>query len=415
MQAALFLIGNMDGHSYVTYRFVDTSDSEVELDATGYPDYKALLAAVDSIESVRGEIDYERLENFPDLEAITADFLITQIDLAFAAWRDKPWAQSLTFDRFCRYVLPYRGSNEPLEQWRPYFLDKYADIEEHLTDPADPVRAAALIDDDIRSWFKFDPRYYFHPTDQGISQMLQTGLGRCEDMTNITIYALRANGIAVTSDYTPYWANTGNNHAWNAIVTGDGRAIPFMGAEANPGEYALHNKAAKVYRKAFDRQPDNLIFQPRKQEAIPRWLAGKNYVDVTPDYVDVCDVAVGFSAAIPDSVDIAYLCVFNDGEFKPIHWGRIENKQAVFTDMGSGIVYLPAGYQNERVVPLGAPFILHADCSITELIPDHNRPTAVSLVSVPTRAQAASTETIRIVPLTGGQEYELFYWSDGWQ
>ncbi len=415
LQAALFLIGNMDGHSYVTYRFADSSDSTVELDATRYPDYETLLAAVDSIERGRGEIDYERLEESLDLETITADFLITQIDLAFTAWRNKPWAQSLTFDQFCRYVLPYRGSNESLEEWRSYFLNKYADIANDLTDPTDPVQAASLINDDIRSWFKFDPRYYFHPTDQGISEMLQSGLGRCEDMTNITIYALRANGIAVTSDYTPYWANTANNHAWNAIVTSDGRVIPFMGAEANPGEYSLHNKAAKLYRKTFDRQLDNLIFQPRKQDSIPRWLAGKNYIDVTADYGDVCTVTVRFSADIPDSVDIAYLCVFNDGEFKPIHWGRIEDKQTVFTDMGSEIVYLPATYQNERVVPLGAPFILHSDGSTTELIPYHDRATTVALISAPDRARATLTEDIPIVPLTDGREYDLFYWSDSWQ
>ena len=70
-------------------------------------------------------------------------------------------------------------------------------------------------------------------------------------MTNVTIYAMRANGLAVTSDYTPYWANSGNNHAWNAILTGEGKVVPFMGAEANPGEYRLANKLAKVYRKTW--------------------------------------------------------------------------------------------------------------------------------------------------------------------
>ena len=83
-------------------------------------------------------------------------------------------------------------------------------------------------------------------------------------MTNLTIYAMRANGLAVTSDYTPYWANSGNNHAWNAIVTPGGEVIPFMGAESNPGKYHLANKVAKVYRKTFGKQKANLAFQQRK-------------------------------------------------------------------------------------------------------------------------------------------------------
>ena len=149
-----------------------------------------------------------------------------------------------------------------------------------MTNPADPVEAARLINQDIKTWFGFDERYYYHPTDLGLTEMLKTHLGRCEDMTNVTIFAMRSMGIGVTSDYTPYWANNGNNHAWNAIVTGDGRVIPFMGAEANPGEYQLTWKAAKIYRKMFAAQPEVLLFQENKQDSLPGWLAGKSYRDV---------------------------------------------------------------------------------------------------------------------------------------
>jgi len=144
-----------------------------------------------------------------------------------------------------------------------------------MADPSDPIEAAVLINDDIKSWFKFDPRFYYHPTDQGLSEMLENGMGRCEDMTNITIYAMRANALGITSDYTPYWANSGNNHAWNAIVAPDGKVTPFMGAESNPGKYRLANKMAKTYRKTFSKQKNNLVFQKKKQEKVPGWLAGK--------------------------------------------------------------------------------------------------------------------------------------------
>jgi hypothetical protein len=245
--------------------------------------------------------------------------------------------------------------------------------------------------------------------------MLKNRLGRCEDMTNLTIYAMRANGLAVTSDYTPAWANAGNNHAWNAILTSDGKVIPFMGAEANPGEYHLANKVAKAYRKMFGKQKENLVFQKRKQEKIPGWLAGKNYIDVTAEYEDVCKVIIPFKREIPDSVDVAYLCVFNDGEWKPIHWGRIKNDKAVFTDMGREIAYLPALYLNEKVSPFGTPFILQKDCIIRELEPDDQNKTSVQLTSSTQRKQEVSTEGITKTFLTPGKEYELYYWKDGWK
>jgi hypothetical protein len=345
-QAAVFLISNMDGHGYMTYEMVDSAKNAVDFDVLAYEDFDALLEDVDRIEAERGSISYQKQDFINDLENIKADFLIENIDYAFRAWEEKPWSKNLNFEQFCAYILPYRGSNEPLESWRPILWEKYKDIESQMADPTDPIEAAAIINDDIMSWFKFDERYYYHPTDQGLTEMMQTQLGRCEDMTNLAIYAMRANGLAVTSDYTPHWANTGNNHAWNAIVTPGGEVIPFMGAEANPGKYELANKLAKAYRKMYSQQMKNLAFQETKEASVPGWLNGKSYIDVTNDYVPTAEIDIVFDKSIPDSADIAYLCVFNDAEWKPIDWARIDvgKNQAAFTNMGMEVAYLPALY-----------------------------------------------------------------------
>lgn len=415
LQAAYYLIGNMEGHSYTVIAYYDTSGNEVPIDVNAYPDYLSMLAHLDTVEAKQGTIDYDKKEVFEDLKNIKADFLINQIEYAFKAWRTLPWAKSISFDDFKEYILPYRGSNEPLEPWRKYFYDKYHGIDTLMTDSTDIIEAAAIINKDVRSYFGFSERYYLHPTDQGLSEMLQNGLGRCEDMTNLAIYAMRANGLAVTSDYTPYWANTGNNHAWNAIVNADGDVIPFMGAEADPGDYNLSSRAAKVYRKMFGYQKDNLIFQKRKQENVPRWLAGKSYIDVTSDYVDVCDVTINFKKQIPDSVDIAYLCVFNSGEWQPIHWGRIVNNSAVFTDMGVDVMYMPALFLNEKVVPWGPPVLLKDNCDIVEFqktgADEIDPESLVSLLN----SFDISKNGIGTTPINEGGSYELFYWDNDWK
>lgn len=380
-----------------------------------FVNYDSLLRTVDSIEASIGILDYKKDNRFDDTRLISADYLITQIEQAFVAWREDSWSTAYSFEDFCRYILPYRGSNEPLEEWRPFFRDRYSDLANKMTNRTDPIEAAKLINKDIRSWFTFDPRFYFHPTDQGLAEMRQTGLGRCEDMTNVTIYGMRAMGIAVTSDYTPAWATSGNNHAWNAIVTPDGKVTPFMGAEADPGSYELAHRPAKVYRKMFDSQPGNLIFQERKQDVVPRWLGRKSYVDVTADYVPVTDAKVTFDNTVPDSVDIAYLCVFNSGEWRPIHWGRIESDTAIFTDMATDIVYLPALYLNKEIVGIGDPFLLeegstndifHADTSYLE---------SIAFESTTGRTLVVSTDGVEKKEVAAGTLYELFYWSDGWQ
>jgi hypothetical protein len=318
LAAAYFLIGNMEGHSYVTFELRDSAGAEIEFANTDYVNYDSLLAAWEVMEKEHPGLDFEKKDAIEDIASIKAEFLIDNIDRAFAAWQSRPWARGFSFEDFREYILPYRGSNEPLENWRAHFMEKYSGIESTMTDPSDAVEAARIINKDVMTYFTFDPRYYYHPTDQGLGEMLSGHLGRCEDMTNITIYAMRANGLAVTSDYTPYWANSGNNHAWNAIVTPNSRAIPFMGAEANPGEYSLANKLAKVYRKMYSKQADNLTFQTRKQVGVPGWLAGKSYIDVTQDYIPTRDITVTLEKPAPDTVDVAYICVFNDGEWEPI-------------------------------------------------------------------------------------------------
>lgn len=415
-RAACYLIGNMEGHSYVTYALVDTTGKEIEFSALDYPSYDSLEAAFKVLESRHGSLDFKKKDVIRDETRISSDYLVSQIDYAFRAWTERPWARWLTFDQFCRYVLPYRGSNEPLDPWRESFFNEFADLSKSMKDSTDPIEAARAINKQIMTWFKFDSRYYYHPTDQGLSDMRLSGLGRCEDMTNLAIFAMRANGLAVTSDYTPFWADSSNNHAWNAILTPNGKVVPFMGCEANPGEYNLFHKAAKVYRKTFENHLENLAFQKHKQKKIPGWLAGKSYIDVTSDYTKAFDVTVRIDAPIPDSVDIAYLCVFNTGEWQPIQWGRITGKTATFPAMATGVMYLPAFYLNEEVVPAGPAFVLRDDSSMIPLGTgtDHP-PTTVQLLSVGrTKLESGSGGALKSA-LKPGKEYELFYWADSWK
>ncbi len=414
LEAARFLIANMEQHSFARLCLCDSLEEEVALDVLAYPDYTALRAAIDSIEAVRGELSYRRDEIIPDLEAMSDALLIENIDYAFRAWRERPWARHYSFAEFRDYVLPYRGSNEPLESWRPFFFERYHDLADRMEDPTDPIEAARLINADLITWFTFDERFYLHPTDQGLSEMRACGLGRCEDMTNLAIYAMRANGLPVTSDYTPFWANAGNNHAWNAILDRDGRVLSFMGCEAHPGEYRLWNKLAKAYRKTYAPQPGNLAFQKHEDEQVPAWLSGKYYEDVTAAYTEVADMRVTLSEVPDDSVRFAYLCVFNSGDWEAIHWGRIEDGAVVFEDMGTGIAYLPAFYLEQELVPAAGAFVLEKSGLVRPLAADPARQETMILRATTRAVTVSDTDSIEKSFLEEGRTYELHYWDDGW-
>jgi len=415
LKAARFLIASMEGKSFYRFVLLDSLDNEHKIDVLNYPDYTAMVAAFDSVEAISGELHWDTCDLQPDLENITATYLIRNIDLAFEAWQNRPWSKSLNFDDFCDNVLPHRGSSEPLEPWRLYFMEKYADLPDRMINPEDPVEAATLINQDIQTWFDFDSRFYRHPTDQGLQEMISCGMGRCEDMTNLAIYAMRANALAVTSDYTPHWADSSNNHAWNSILVPGGDIVPFMGCLKDPGDYQLRTRMAKAYRKTYATNESNLYFQRRNEdEKLPGWLRGKSYTDVTTMYTPVADVVVRLPHA-PSQVQFAYLCVFNAGEWKPIHWGEINNGYAVFTDMGTDICYLPMCFDDDELVPAGNCLILEKSGEVRELTGQDALVTTLRLASTTRRADGISTDTVEQAFFESGRQYELFFWNDEWE
>lgn len=98
------------------------------------------------------------------------------------------------------------------------------------------------------AWVAFKDIYYMHPQDQSWSEMCVSKAGRCEDISNVTSFALHASGIAAASDYVPAWADRDNNHTWDVLLDGNGK-----------GSAGLFNRTLKVYRKNFRRNPTRLV------------------------------------------------------------------------------------------------------------------------------------------------------------
>ncbi len=416
LRASIFLIANMGDKCYSHFSIKDSLNRNLHFNVLNYPDYNKMVAGWDSLESIYGPIENKLDTNIYDCQVIKSNYLINNIDLAFKAWQNFPWAKHINFKQFCEYILPYRGSNEPLENWRSYFFNKFAWVKDSVKGKDDPVEAAILINNNIKSWFSFDSRFYRQSTDQGLSEMLKNKSGRCEDMTNLALYAMRAMGIPVMSDFTPYWAKTGNNHAWNAIIDKNGKVIIFMGGLTNPGEYKLPQAKAKVYRKTFANQKNSLAEIISNREKAPHYINKPNIIDVTADYVPVADVRLKLEKTPPDSVNFAYICVFNSGKWKAIAWSKIYSDGKVnFKDMGKDIAYLPAYYINGKIIPASNPFILTNMGEIKSLKADNNKLQNVKLISTTEKITKNATDNIKHIFLKEGKEYEFFYWQNGWK
>ncbi len=407
-EAAQWLIAHMEGHGHIVAGFFTKDKTEVSFDALDYPDFASAQAALDRLEKKRGALDYGKSRWIEDCQTLSAELLIENIEQAFQAWRSDPWAKEMSYETFRDYVLPYRGSEEPAESFRPWMRQRFADLAAGMKDASDPREAAARIRSDVDRLIGFNELYYLHPTDQSLSEMLQRKLGRCEDITNMVMYAWRANGIAAASDYTPAWADRDNNHAWEVILDDTGR-----------GSTGLASRAAKVYRKMFSRQPQALGSLLHSDESAPRWLTGKNYADVTDQYQPVSDLTIELSQPPTVGERFAYLCVFNGGEWTAIHHGALEpSGRVTFTKMGRNIAYLPAYFRDEVLQPAGAPVLLTATGSVVTL--DGNDSSTITVEMSTTRPEVHDADTRRVIPVVpveAGGIYQLQSWDPnvgGW-
>ena len=344
--AARWLVANMEGHGFAVIELTTKDGTRLSFDALDYKSFGEAEAALSRIEKDNPGCDFRKIRFESDLEHASADFLTAHLDEAFDAWRTYPWAKSIRFEVFREFILPYRGSNEPLGLWRAPARARLADLCAQNAGETDVRAFGEKVRATVHPWTGFTDLFYLHPTDQSYAEMCERRLGRCEDITNMISFGMRSVAAMCASDYTPWWAASDNNHAWEVVLDANGQ-----------GRAGLAGRAAKVYRKTFATQKGSLADIKREDETVPKWLASSHYIDVTAQYQPVSDVTVEL-ANVPEGQRFAYIAVFNGGSWKPIHWARIEDGRAQFTALGRNICYLPMHHVGDDDRPAGEPFVI---------------------------------------------------------
>ncbi|MDR1339457.1 MAG: transglutaminase-like domain-containing protein [Prevotellaceae bacterium] len=367
-RAAEFLILNMPGKYSVYYDAPWNDVATVRLRWTSSSDKQKVLDTYKIGEPVIRE----------DINCMTAEYLINNIELAFKVWRERPWGKQIPFDAFCEEILPYRVGVEPLENWREKALASFADLDSVLNKPATTSVEACGIINSLLPRFRTDKD--FPP--MNFSQLMTSARGMCDDMAALAVFSMRALGIPVTFDFTPHWINRPTGHSWNTVRDSTGNHISFMGAESNPYRPhpgSLHNTTylkGKVYRKTFAMQQN---IQTEDRNIPPLLEEHKNIKDVSAEYAQCTDtvtVCLKYPPVTPTGY--VYLAIEQDRRFYPVAWTKDSGDTCIFPSMGRGIIYFPMYYANNRQMPAGDPFWLDNDGNRMILSPD-NRDTLLNL------------------------------------
>lgn len=309
-----------------------------------------------------------------DIQYITANYLIENIDLAFTVWKKYPWNRSLAFNDFCELILPYRIGDEELTNWRKLFYQKYSPILDTYQG-SDVVEACNILIAELKKEYL----YYnvdFSIPHMGGSYLFENRLGACREGCDIGIYAMRACGIPVATDQYIYSPEYQNSHTWNVVRDTTGMFLPFWFTqfEARRDMKDDGRKKGKVFRDCFGLQKE--IYKGiTVDKNVPTVFRNRFVKDVTANYTGQNEVTIPIT---PDKELYVYLGLFSPNGWIPVDIARSEQNKVTFQNLESDIFYQPLYSDGTTHRPAGYPFWF-TNGEVHLLTPDTTQQTAAIL------------------------------------
>lgn len=364
LKAVYFIIGNMhnkygiENHQmYSEYSLLEDVNLQKNSNKLSREALDDLLKEqLDSFRQLNGTLNISNSNILPDVETISASYLIKNIELSFELWK-KPWARHIAFHDFCEYILPYRIHNEAMSNWREVFHNKLKYFEDSLENPKDPKELVTLLSNYLYRKWNHLPDFSINGVYPDLVSMAKFNGGQCDHRYFLFTAMCRSMGLAVGIDRTPQWTTAPNGHSWNFIIDSDGRKRPFNGAEDNMRFYEKNlipmedggYVCTKVYRQTFSNQMYALpkVKQTKDKSTIPAFFQTENIVDVTNEY-DMPKAGCKIAVESKHKDKTVYLFTYTLGnELNSVAWGQVVNDSVDFGYIGVPAFYVPAIY-NDR-------------------------------------------------------------------
>jgi hypothetical protein len=230
--------------------------------------------------------------------------------------------------------LPYRNSQEPIENWRPFFYQELYPVVKDLTSPSEVAYA-------VNRWIADRVKYkYTQREDQGPFETLKGGYGRCEELVIIYNDALRSVGIAARNAWTPYWTAQNDNHAWTEVWADGkwcytGAAEPSLELNSAWFDNAV-KKAALVFSKPYG--------EPDTTEKTYLSERGGLYINSTNVYTQTGSFEIQLMKEKKKLKGMPVcISVFNYGALRSIAKPKTDKNGKASISIGKGTYFISAG------------------------------------------------------------------------
>lgn len=394
LRAAKYLIANMPAH----YSYRDTAAinsyyrKALEILGTGpSPDWQR-----DTLRQI-GDREYAGLTRniIPDVEVITADYLIYSIDRAFHEWRTRPWSRHLTYNEFQEWILPYKVTElQSFDAWRDTLPAHYTDS--ISTVPPDDVQrnsisgAIEIVRGEIHSkQSAIGHRVIWE--DRGSIPMrsaatwVRMTYGSCMDYVIMGTAVFRSVGLPAAVDQVPSWGRNSEGHSWYVFLSDRGREEPtinslIIGAGM---PFYTNERIPKVWRTTYTINRDMVKYRNTAKYVYPFDLCQK---DVTDHYTRTSDLEIETdkeqTAKLTDKKYVYIAMAVNSGgpQWRVLDLGILKKGKAHFKNMGREMLYIALGYDGRKLIPISRPFILHKSGAVEYIDnPDDSNAKTISM------------------------------------
>lgn len=293
-----------------------------------------------------------------DADYITAEFLIQHIDNAFEVWRNSRFAESLSFEEFKEYILPYTSLNS-------YgFLNNGKRLNGIFANILN-LNTAANLNECVKRYnhtignLRALNGQNRRTAPAGIYDLYVHGIHDCTDIAVWECNILRACGIPIAvENVIGYRDFTGKHYHCSVYNCDSSTWHPFNAEYSLPDEFSFESpKCLNVYRHLYAAQKNTPYFLKRKNEHIPAELASPCIKDVTSLYRKVYSITLPCDTGTDNR--LAYLATFNaNSGMKIVTWGVIDSisKTVTFENTLPGILYMPIYCTGDSYNSFAHPF-----------------------------------------------------------
>lgn len=393
LHAAQFLIKNMPYHFSQEEYFISPSGKKSRPNKIYFNSEKHVKTHCDSLLKSYHKIEKQKVY---DISTLDSSFLVNNIELAFEVWQ-KPWGKNISFEDFCRYILPYRAQTEMVSNLRKEIMERFVPILDSANVKT-PLEACIVLNEHLKSIMKYgNTGLPFYPS---IEETYRTGISQCEGLCNLGTYIMRACGIPVAVEQTT-WTKMDLTHSWCAVLD-SGKFYSFGPGEDQPDAHARlfteirYLRPAKVYRSRFD---IDLSTMDKNDDGYITHLKSPLKYDVTNEYPNKSiqiQVSLDKKNIKKDKSDQIYLRVYNHYEWHPIAIGYRKDSICYFENVvGDNIFMVADSPEGTELRNITVPFYVDNDGFIHKFIPHKKH---------------RQTFTLNKYENKSGQEHTLQYW-----